>query len=76
VEAFKNLQSRLVAENQIRLDTFPQCCMRGSIEMIRLLIDAGSDIQAVDLEKRGAYDLASEWGKREVAGFLKSLFGR
>jgi len=55
---------------------FLNAALRGSIEMIRLLIDAGSDIKAVDLEKRGACDLASKWGKREVAGFLKSLLGR
>jgi ankyrin repeat protein len=43
---------------------------------VKLLIDAGSDIRAVDKERRNAYDLASKWGKKEVAEFVKQLLGK
>lgn len=55
---------------------FLNAALRSSVEIVRLLIDAGSDIKAVDHEGRDAYDLASKWGKPEVANFLKQLLGR
>ena len=52
---------------------FLNAALRSGVEMIQLLIKAGSDIKAVDLDSRNAYDLPSKWGKSEVAEFLKSL---
>ena len=52
---------------------FLNAALRSGVEMLQLLLDAGSDIKAVDHERRNAYDLASKWGKRESADFLKRL---
>jgi ankyrin repeat protein len=54
---------------------FLNAALRSGVETVQLLIKAGSDIKAVDRERRNAYDLASKWGKREVAEFLKPLVG-
>lgn len=54
---------------------FLNAALRSGVKMVQLLIKAGSDIKAADHEGRNAYDLASKWGKREVAEFLKSLPG-
>ena len=52
---------------------FLNAALRSGFEIVQLLIEAGSDIKAVDHEGRNAYDLASQWGKSEVAVFLKPL---
>jgi ankyrin repeat protein len=52
---------------------FLNAALRSRVEVVQTLIDAGSDIKAVDREGRDAYELASKWGKREVAEFLKPL---
>ncbi|HEY0551051.1 MAG TPA: ankyrin repeat domain-containing protein [Verrucomicrobiae bacterium] len=55
---------------------FLHAALRCDIPTVKLLIDAGSDIRAVDKERRNAYDLASKWGKKEVAEFVKQLLGK
>jgi ankyrin repeat protein len=52
---------------------FMNAALRSGVEVVQLLIKAGSDLKVVDKEKRDAYDLASQWGKPEVAKFLKPL---
>lgn len=51
---------------------FLHAALRCDVPTVKLLIE-GSDIHAVDKKRRDAYDLASNWGKKEVAGFLKHL---
>ena len=55
---------------------FLTAALRSGVAVVKLLIEAGSDIKAVDNEKRDAYDLASRWGRPVVTKFLKPLFGR
>lgn len=52
---------------------FLHAALRCDIPTVRLLMEAGADFNAVDKERRNAYDLASKWGKKEVAEFLKGL---
>ena len=53
--------------------SFLHAALRCDIPTVKLLIEAGSDVNAVDKERRNAYGLASKWGSREVAEFIKSL---
>lgn len=55
---------------------FLNATLRSGVAVVKLLVEAGSDLKAVDQEKRNAYDLASKWGKPEVAKFLKKLLGK
>jgi ankyrin repeat protein len=55
---------------------FLNAALRSGVEIVQALIDAGSDIKAVDHEGRDAYELASKWGKPEVAKFLKLQLGK
>lgn len=54
---------------------FMHAALRCDIPTVKLLIE-GSDIHAMDKERRNAYDLASKWGKKEVAEFVKRLLGK
>jgi ankyrin repeat protein len=55
---------------------FHNAALGSSVEILRLLIEAGSDIKALDHKGRDACELATQWGKPEVAKFLKQLLGR
>lgn len=55
---------------------FLNAALRSGVAVVKLLLEAGSDLKVVDKEKRDAYDLASQWGKPEVAKFLKKLLGK
>jgi ankyrin repeat protein len=52
---------------------FLHAALRCDIPTVKRLIEAGSDINAVDKEGRSAYSLASKWGSKEVAEFIKGL---
>jgi len=55
---------------------FLNAALRSGVEIVQVLIGAGSDIKAVDREGRDASELASKWGKPDVAKFLKLQLGK
>jgi len=73
VRALLNAGASVETKDPSGWTPFLNAALRCRVETLQLLIDAGSDIKAVDRKGCNAYDLASEWGKRETAEFLKSL---
>ena len=65
--------ARIDAKDPNGWTPFLNAALRSGVEVVQLLIEAGSDLKTVDCEGRSAYDLASKWGKPEVAKFLKQL---
>jgi uncharacterized protein len=73
VRALLNAGASVQSKDPSGWTPFLNAALRSGVETLQLLIDAGSDIRAVDREGRNAYELASDWGKPETAKFLKSL---
>lgn len=68
-----NLRERDVLEPGTALQVVAR---RGDTELVRLLLDAGADVNATDTEGRTAIEIATEAGHAQVAQMLRSAATR
>ena len=45
-------------------------CLKGNVEIARMLLEAGADLDASSDDKGTAMDYAQEWGGEEIVDFL------
>lgn len=70
---FNATNGQLFVENGPEYAAIARAAWNGHIEVVRLLIDAGSQLSGTDDKGNSALDYAEQGGHREIARILKAF---